>query len=117
MTATGHLGLAGEILCQARLQELGHKILETNFNSPFGEVDILTERHGCLWAVEVKCRQSDAGQDDRRYLIRRTQVNRIRKTLQWYAARLPGSGEYSLRMVLAYVSYPRRQISFFQLAP
>ena len=52
-------GREGEDLAAAVLESHGYRILDTNFRSPFGEIDIVAEESGCLVFVEVKTRQSD----------------------------------------------------------
>lgn len=50
------LGQLGEDLAAKLLQDHGYKILERNFRSKVGELDIVAEESGWLVLVEVKCR-------------------------------------------------------------
>ena len=52
------LGKAGETLAAIYLEEKGFKILERNFNTRFGELDIIAEKDGVIHYVEVKTRGS-----------------------------------------------------------
>jgi len=54
------IGKAGEELVCRYLKKEGYKILERNFRTRFGEIDIITARKGHIAFVEVKTRQSDA---------------------------------------------------------
>ena len=52
------LGRRGEDAAVEFLQEQGYKILEQNFKSMFGEIDIIAEDKETLCFVEVKTRAS-----------------------------------------------------------
>ncbi len=51
-------GSLGEKSAAEFLKEQGYKILETNFRSSFGEIDIIAVDQGTLVYVEVKTRSS-----------------------------------------------------------
>jgi len=53
--ATGQLG---EKLAQDFLKERGYQIVETNYRSPDGEVDIIVSQNGVLVFVEVRTKSS-----------------------------------------------------------
>jgi len=53
-------GREGEDLAAAVLKSHGYRILDTNFRSPFGEIDIVAEESGCLVFVEVKRRRGSS---------------------------------------------------------
>jgi putative endonuclease len=42
------------------LKKEGYKVLERNYRSPFGELDIIAEEGGCLVFVEVKRRDTES---------------------------------------------------------
>lgn len=50
------LGLKGEIAARRFLRKKGWRVLETNFQCRFGELDLIAEDHGCLVFCEVKTR-------------------------------------------------------------
>lgn len=50
------LGLKGEQAAKRFLQKKGYKILETNFQCRFGELDIIARKKDCLVICEVKTR-------------------------------------------------------------
>ena len=58
MTApsTRDLGSVGEKLATKFLQQKGYKILDKNFRSKFGEIDIVAQEEDTLVFVEVKTR-------------------------------------------------------------
>ena len=79
-------GRAGERKAAALLKKQGYRIVERNWRSPMGEVDIIAVEDGCLVFIEVKTRSSPAfgdpseavGPDKRRKII---------QSALWYANR------------------------------
>jgi len=53
--ATGQLG---EKLARDFLKERGYQVIETNYRSPDGEIDIIVSRDGILVFVEVRTKTS-----------------------------------------------------------
>jgi len=53
------IGERGERQAKDFLISNNYKILETNFHSPYGEIDIIAVDHGTLVFIEVKTRSSD----------------------------------------------------------
>jgi putative endonuclease len=51
-------GLAGEEMAIKTLKRNGYRIVERNWRSRSGEIDVIAEDHGCLVFVEVKKRNS-----------------------------------------------------------
>ena len=56
--ARRRLGDAGEDLAAAALKKQGYKIVERNWRSPLGEVDLIARHRGFLVLVEVKTRRN-----------------------------------------------------------
>ncbi len=52
------LGDAGEDLAAAALKKQGYKILERNYTTPLGEIDLIARHRGDLVFIEVKTRKS-----------------------------------------------------------
>ena len=53
-------GKQGEDLAAAHLADNGYRILQRNYRSVFGEIDIVAEEGDTLVFVEVKSRRSEA---------------------------------------------------------
>jgi putative endonuclease len=52
------LGRKGENLAAAYLRDLGWEIVERNYRTRLGEIDLICEDHGMIVFVEVKTRTS-----------------------------------------------------------
>ena len=53
------MGRAGEKRAIDFIKKKGFKILETNYKTVFGEIDIIAEEKGVLVFIEVKTRSND----------------------------------------------------------
>ena len=53
------LGNAGEDLAAAALKKRGYKILERNYVTPLGEIDLIARQGKTLVFIEVKTRKGD----------------------------------------------------------
>ncbi|HBX69244.1 MAG TPA: YraN family protein [Chloroflexi bacterium] len=53
------LGRWGETLAEDYLSRKGYSLLERNFRSPFGEIDLIVQKMQTLVFVEVKTRASE----------------------------------------------------------
>lgn len=49
-------GIIGEKIAQGYLKTKGYKILETNFYTRVGEIDIICKKEKCIIFIEVKTR-------------------------------------------------------------
>ena len=54
-----HTGTRGESLAVKALKKKGYKILEKNYRSKLGEIDVIARDGGVLAFVEVKARRTD----------------------------------------------------------
>ena len=52
------LGIYGELVAARYLKKKGYRILETNFHSRFGEIDIIAQIGQTIVFIEVKTRDS-----------------------------------------------------------
>jgi len=74
-------GNIGEDFAESYLKNKGHFVLERNFRTPFGEIDIITFFHNSIYIYEVKYRKNlEYGFGDD--AITPQKVNKIRKTFE-----------------------------------
>ncbi|MBI5306844.1 MAG: YraN family protein [Planctomycetes bacterium] len=79
------IGAEGERLAVRFLKKKGYKILQRNYRSKGGEIDIICYDHGCIVFVEVKTRFSDAyGAPE--LAVNETKRRQIIKTASHYTA-------------------------------
>jgi putative endonuclease len=58
--ARQQLGSEGESIACAELERLGYLIVERNYRSRFGEIDIVADDNGTVVFVEVKTKTTDS---------------------------------------------------------
>ena len=77
------LGKIGEDMAEAMLFSKGYTILDRNFRSYFGEIDIVCMKDEALYFVEVKTRTTDTfGAPEE--AVDEMKQNRIRKTAEYF---------------------------------
>ena len=59
-TQRKRFGDIGEALARTHLARQGYSIIESNYRSPYGEIDIVAREGECLVFVEVKSRSNRA---------------------------------------------------------
>ncbi len=83
MPTTSSKGEAGECLASAFLSRNGFKILDRNFRSVFGELDIVASKNSYLYFIEVKTRWNlKYGFPEESVNI--VKLKRIKKTIEYY---------------------------------
>lgn len=80
---TKDIGKLAEDHAVKRLEKTGYKIIERNFASRFGEIDIIAKKNEYLVFIEVKYRSSDAYGGGVAAVDKRKQ-GKIRKTAEIY---------------------------------
>lgn len=58
MSTSSLLGIKGEQLAKAYLENLGFQIIERNYKTSFGEIDIIAQKDQVIHFIEVKTRTS-----------------------------------------------------------
>jgi putative endonuclease len=82
------LGAWGEEVAVRFLRQRGMKIVERNFRTPVGEIDIIARQRGILVFVEVKTRRSSRFGPPQE-AVGRTKQRQILRAAQWYLAGQP----------------------------
>jgi putative endonuclease len=77
------VGQRGETLAIDTLRERGYEIIDRNFRTPVGEIDIIAEEGGTLCFVEVKWRRGSALGHPAEAVTREKQ-RRIARAADWY---------------------------------
>ena len=81
-------GAAGEILAARYLRKQGYELVEVNYRSRFGEIDIIAEYDGFLAFVEVKTR-GEAAYYKPREAVTYSKQQKIIRTAMGYLATHP----------------------------
>jgi len=77
------LGLRGENLAARFLQDKGYHILQRNYHTRYGELDIICKKDGLIVFVEVKTRKSTKfGSPEE--AVTRQKINHLRKAALIY---------------------------------
>ena len=104
-------GFVGEDMATAELLKRGYHILDRNYTTPHGEIDIVAEQDGVIYFVEVKSRDvhnyffpSTSITDNKRY-----QIAGVAK--QWFAEH---GGEKESSLLVAEVYMDNGEIILFQ---
>jgi putative endonuclease len=95
MGSTTERGKAGEDTAVRLLQEAGFRIIERNYRSEAGEVDVIAEDHGTLVFVEVKS-WSAYGMESLEYALNIKKQKKIVQTAKFF---LESHREYSSNQV------------------
>ncbi len=76
-------GRVGEEIAQRFLEARGYRVVEVNWHSRFGEIDIIAVKEGVMHFCEVKSRTSVAfGTPEE--AVNRKKLHKIQKTIQCY---------------------------------
>lgn len=114
--STKDLGIMGETMASEFLQKKGYQILQRNFRSKFGEIDLICLDQEVLVFVEVKTRWSDQfGLPEE--AITPWQIRRIIKTGQYYKMlhpKLPESLRIDAVAIDLYSSGEVKDIKLYQ---
>ena len=78
-----NLGKTGENLALDYLRSHSYSIIQKNFRSKFGEIDIVAEKKHCLYFIEVKTRSNlDHGAPYE--AVNKRKIYHIKKAAQYY---------------------------------
>jgi putative endonuclease len=80
------VGQDGEDSAVAALRRAGYAIVDRNFRTPIGEIDIIAREGETLCFIEVK-RRRDARMGHPAEAVTREKQRRLARTAEWYLAR------------------------------
>jgi len=89
-------GKRGEDRAVEFLKNKGYSIVERNFYSKFGEIDIIAEREGVYHFVEVKSGTSF----EPIYNINHSKLNKIVKTMRFYLQKFKIESPYQIDAII-----------------
>ncbi|MEK7177614.1 MAG: YraN family protein [Patescibacteria group bacterium] len=93
-----NLGKTGEDLAIDFLKSHSYSILEKNFRSKFGEIDVIAEKKHCLYFVEVKTR-SNTYHGEPYEAVNKRKIYHIKKASQYYLLKNKFEG-YKLKIAV-----------------
>lgn len=91
-------GAAGETCAAEFLQKRGYRVVETNFRTKFGEIDLIAFHEGTLVFIEVKMRASAAFGAPAE-AVTAAKLNKIKKVAACYLARKKSACPFSFEVV------------------
>ena len=92
-------GLLGEDKAQSYLKKQGFEIIERNFHSKFGEIDIIAKKDEILHFIEVK---STEGDYEASYRLNAKKYEKILKTLNFYLLKKGLSNDFQVDLLCIY---------------
>jgi len=109
-TSTGNLG---EDQAVDFLIKKGYKILDRNFRSKFGELDIIAKKRGIIYFVEVKARSSlRYGHPNE--VVGKIKLARLKKTVHYFVL-LNELQNYPLRMKVVAIDWASSKIEILDV--
>jgi putative endonuclease len=113
MRSRQEIGKIGEDIASKFLMEREHRIIARNYRKFYGEIDIISQKDGITYFVEVKAREIysvSRGTDE--YLpeehVHQKKMERIAKTVQIYIDEQNYDGEWEF-MILAVDIYGEKK--------
>jgi len=89
-------GILGEDKACNFLKKEGFKILQRNFYSKFGEIDIIAEKNAILHFIEVKFTENDYELSQR---LDAKKYNKLLKTIELYIAKKGSIYDFQLDLI------------------
>jgi putative endonuclease len=103
------LGNIGEAIAKLVLEKKNYRIIEQNFKSVTGELDIIASTGKTLVFIEVKTRTSD-DYGSPSESIGSTKIVKIRKTASWYLAKIDKTDFEDYRFDIIAITVKRNKI-------
>jgi len=105
--STKTTGATGEEIARQFLIRKGFSIIESNYRKPYGEVDIIAEKHGVVRFVEVKSVTREPSADISRVtnsyrpeeMAHESKLHKVARTAQAYMAENRDDRDYQVDVV------------------
>jgi len=114
----GHLkvlnkGKFGESLAENYLKKNGYKIIEKNFRTKYGEIDIIAEKGNFIIFVEVKYRKNpEFGKAEE--AINPVKIGKIQKTAEFYLNNFYNKRKIPRIDIIAINSFEKLEIKHYK---
>ncbi len=114
----GHLkvlnkGKFGETLAENYLKKNGYKIIEKNFRTKYGEIDIIAEKGNYIIFVEVKYRKNpEFGKAEE--AVSPVKIGKIKKTAEFYLNNFYNKAKIPRIDVIAINSFKKLEIKHYK---
>ena len=113
MTYRKSVGDLGERIAADFLVRNGYSIRAKNYHSRFGEIDIVAEKEGFVYFVEVKTRRgTEYGLAEES--VGFSKKEKIFKTIQTYVLEKEIESEYCFQVIVIYLNYKTRRAKIRQ---
>ena len=89
-------GILGEDKACVFLKKQGFEILERNFHSKFGEIDIIAQKNKILHFIEVKFTQKDYELSER---LDEKKYQKLLKTIEFYRLKRGDLSDFQLDLI------------------
>ncbi len=93
--STRERGQEAEQAAARFLERQGYRVLDRNFTTKFGEIDLICEKDGILVFVEVRSLRSRTFHPLQ--TLTRAKMDRVRKAAEWYLTKTKQWGSRSCR--------------------
>lgn len=109
-----NLGRIGEDLALGYLKSHDFSVLEKNFTTKFGEIDIIAEKNHCLYFVEVKTR-SNRNHGEPYEAVDKRKIYHIKKAAHYYMLK-SAHQDYKLKVAVfsIVISGEKQEVKFWE---
>lgn len=107
----GKFGKVAEGLAVKWLGHSGYEVVERNFRTKRGEIDIIARKGKNLYFIEVKARRSTSyGKPEE--AVNSAKLTKMRKTAEAFLQRFPEYQDYDLNFSLLAIKYEGDKLNF-----
>ncbi len=106
--STYKVGKLGEKMAEKYLRKEGYTIIEKNFHSAYGEIDLIAVRKDYIIFIEVKLR-SNKQYGDIRYTINSTKQNKLIKTAYLFLSQNNKYKNFNMRFDAVFIKKNKKE--------